>query len=72
VHAELPDLGACDARRGLLKRPFRLEDGYVEVPRESGFGIELDGDAVEEKRCRVAGGTHADPWGRFGGGLVGA
>lgn len=37
---------------GYLKRPFRLEDGYVEVPKGPGLGIELDEDAVEEKRHR--------------------
>ncbi len=35
---------------GYLKRPFKLEDGYIEVPRKPGLGIELDEKAVEEKR----------------------
>ena len=35
---------------GYLKRPFNLEDGYVRVPNEPGLGIELDEDAVMEKR----------------------
>ena len=35
---------------GYLKRPFKLEDGYVRVPNEPGLGIELDEDAVMEKR----------------------
>ncbi len=33
-----------------LKKPFKLEDGYVEVPKEPGLGIELDEEKIEEKR----------------------
>jgi len=35
---------------GYLKKPFKLEDGYVEVPKEPGLGIELDEEKIEEKR----------------------
>jgi len=37
---------------GYLKRPFKIEDGYVRVPSEPGLGIELDEDAVMEKRYK--------------------
>ena len=29
-------------RKGLLKNPFKMKDGYVDVPKAPGLGIELD------------------------------
>jgi galactonate dehydratase len=34
---------------GYLKEPFRLVDGYIELPTGPGLGIELDEDAVAAK-----------------------
>ncbi|NPV54101.1 MAG: galactonate dehydratase [Firmicutes bacterium] len=34
---------------GYLKQPFVMEDGYVRVPEDAGFGIELDEQAIKEK-----------------------
>jgi len=34
---------------GYLKKPFVLREGYVEVPKGPGLGIELDEELVEEK-----------------------
>jgi galactonate dehydratase len=34
---------------GYLKRPFVVKDGYLELPRGSGLGIELDEDALADK-----------------------
>ena len=34
---------------GYLKQPFRVQDGYVELPRGPGLGIELDEDALADK-----------------------
>ncbi len=35
---------------GYLKRPFELRDGYVLLPEGPGLGIELDEDAIADKR----------------------
>ena len=35
---------------GYLKKPFELKDGFVEVPKGPGLGIELDEEKIEEKR----------------------
>jgi galactonate dehydratase len=35
---------------GYLKRPFTLRDGYLDLPTGPGLGIELDDDAVAEKK----------------------
>ena len=35
---------------GYLERPFKVENGYVRVPTEPGLGIELDEEAIEEKK----------------------
>lgn len=35
---------------GYLKSPFKLVDGYIEVPKEPGLGIEIDEEAIKEKR----------------------
>jgi galactonate dehydratase len=34
---------------GYLKQPFRVQNGYVELPRGPGLGIELDEDALADK-----------------------
>lgn len=34
---------------GYLKEPFKVKDGYIEVPRKPGLGIELDEEALKEK-----------------------
>jgi len=34
---------------GYLKQPFRIVDGYVDLPRGPGLGIELDEDAMADK-----------------------
>lgn len=34
---------------GYLKRPFRLENGYVPLPTGPGLGVELDEDALADK-----------------------
>jgi galactonate dehydratase len=34
---------------GYLKQPFRVTDGYVDVPTGPGLGIEVDEDALQEK-----------------------
>ena len=31
---------------GYIKKPFRVVDGYVDLPRGPGLGIELDDDAI--------------------------
>ena len=35
--------------QGYLKQPFQVKDGYVDLPRGPGLGIELDEDALAEK-----------------------
>ena len=34
---------------GYLKQPFRVRDGYVDLPRGPGLGIELDEDALADR-----------------------
>jgi len=34
---------------GYLKRPFRLKDGYIELPKQPGLGIELDAKLLRER-----------------------
>ena len=34
---------------GYLKEPFTFKDGYVDLPKKPGLGIELDDDAMEDK-----------------------
>ena len=34
---------------GYLKDPFRVVDGYVDLPKGPGLGIELDEDAMADK-----------------------
>ena len=35
---------------GYLKTPFVVKDGYIEVPQGPGLGIEIDEEAIAEKR----------------------
>lgn len=34
---------------GYFKSPFKMVDGYIELPREPGLGIELDEEAMKDK-----------------------
>ncbi len=34
---------------GYLKKPFRVQDGYLDLPTAPGLGIELDDDALADK-----------------------
>jgi len=34
---------------GYLKKPFKLEDGYVRIPTAPGLGIELDEEQLADK-----------------------
>ena len=34
---------------GYIKRPFKVVDGYVDLPKGPGLGIELDDDAMADK-----------------------
>ena len=43
THEEKLDLGV-----GLLKNPFVIKDGYIEVPEGPGLGIDVDEYAVKE------------------------
>ncbi len=36
--------------QGYIKEPFTIEDGYIAIPEKPGLGIELDEEALEEKR----------------------
>jgi galactonate dehydratase len=45
------DLGA-----GILKRPFKIENGYIKIPEGPGLGIEVDEEALEA--LRYDGGWH--------------
>jgi galactonate dehydratase len=35
---------------GYLKKPFELKNGYIDIPTAPGLGIEIDEEAIEEKR----------------------
>ena len=37
----------------MLKHDFNLKDGYVEVPKGPGLGIEIDDEAIEKYRCDI-------------------
>ena len=34
--------------QGYLREPFQVRDGYIDVPRRPGLGIEIDEDALQE------------------------
>jgi muconate cycloisomerase len=43
----IPSDTVCFLREGdLLAKPFTVKDGYIEVPREPGLGVDLDEDAL--------------------------
>jgi galactonate dehydratase len=35
---------------GYLKEPFEIVDGYIDLPAKPGLGIELDEEALADKR----------------------
>ena len=38
-----------DLGEGYLKRPFIIQDGYIDVPTGAGLGIEVDEEALAER-----------------------
>jgi galactonate dehydratase len=46
-HPTLDDKG--DIGNGFLKTPFKIEGGYISIPKGPGLGIELDEEALQEK-----------------------
>ena len=56
---------------GYLKNPFKVREGYVDLPTGPGLGIELDEEAHEgQDRPRLAQPRALRPGRRVGGGLV--
>jgi galactonate dehydratase len=39
----------CALGEGILKEPLHLKDGYIEVPKKPGLGIELDEKAIAKR-----------------------
>ncbi|HAB10085.1 MAG TPA: galactonate dehydratase, partial [Planctomycetaceae bacterium] len=35
--------------QGYIKQPFKVRDGYIDLPGGPGLGVELDEDALKEK-----------------------
>lgn len=46
----------------ILKEPFKLKDGYVEVPSKPGLGIELDEKAIAKRPFDPQQTTHITRW----------
>ena len=46
-HPGMP--GHEDLGVGILKKPFKVEDGYIYVPEGPGLGIEVDEEAIQDK-----------------------
>ncbi|TVY06543.1 galactonate dehydratase [Paenibacillus cremeus] len=46
-HPTLED--GADLGVGILKNPFKIENGYITIPTEPGLGIELDEEALRER-----------------------
>jgi galactonate dehydratase len=47
---EHPTLGdRSDLGHGILKQPFRIEDGHIRLPEGPGLGIELDEEALRDR-----------------------
>ena len=46
-HPGNPDLS--DLGVGYLKEPFVIKNGYIDIPKKPGLGIELDEEAIKEK-----------------------
>ncbi|OPZ01270.1 MAG: D-galactonate dehydratase [candidate division BRC1 bacterium ADurb.BinA364] len=40
-----------DLGQGYLKTPFEIRDGYIDLPRGPGLGIEVDEEVVRERSC---------------------
>ena len=38
----------CSFGEGVIKEPFKIKDGYVEIPTKPGLGIELDEDYIKK------------------------
>ncbi|MBR4149828.1 MAG: galactonate dehydratase [Firmicutes bacterium] len=53
-HPGMPD--RQDLGAGILKRPFKIENGYIKIPEGPGLGIEVDEEALEA--LRYDGGWH--------------
>ena len=34
---------------GYIKKPFEIKDGYIDLPKDPGLGIELDEEALKDK-----------------------
>jgi galactonate dehydratase len=52
IAASIPNflIGECrQLGEGYLKKPFKVENGYVALPTEPGLGIELDEDGLADK-----------------------
>lgn len=47
-HPGMPD--GADLGVGYIKEPFVVKEGYIEVPQKPGLGIELDEDALKDKK----------------------
>jgi galactonate dehydratase len=41
--------GTSDAGEACLKKPFKVENGYVAIPDGPGLGIELDENALANR-----------------------
>jgi galactonate dehydratase len=46
-HPTLDD--RSDLGHGILKKPFQIVDGYIQLPEGPGLGIELDEEALQDK-----------------------
>ncbi|WP_175639339.1 galactonate dehydratase [Metabacillus schmidteae] len=46
-HPTLDD--KSDLGHGILKNSFKIEDGYIEIPKSPGLGIEVDEEALKER-----------------------
>lgn len=46
-HPTLDD--KSDLGNGILKNPFKIEGGYIEIPKNPGLGIEVDEEALKER-----------------------
>jgi L-alanine-DL-glutamate epimerase-like enolase superfamily enzyme len=50
IASEFTELTQVDG--SILKTPLEAKDGFLEVPEGSGFGVEIDEDALEEYRLK--------------------
>ena len=50
----IPSDTVCFLREGdLLAKPFTVKDGFIEVPREPGLGVDLDEDALRHFQVKA-------------------